>query len=150
MDPQKPPCSKFRYLHYLLRCRKYRWFFHFDLGVIILTGVGGLGKSFNSTKPHVNPWGIRLMKIPCFKFSYSHYLLCCRKYCWFFHLDLGMKIPTGIGGLGKSFNSTKPHVNPWGIGPMKTSFALNSVIYIIYYVVVNIFHFSTSIWVWKS
>jgi hypothetical protein len=33
--------------------------------------------------------------------------------------DLGVKIPTSIGGLGKTFDSTKPHVNPQGIGPSK-------------------------------
>jgi hypothetical protein len=44
------------------------------------------------------------------------------RHCPFFHFDLGMKIPNGIGVLGKSFNSTKPHVNPYGIGPTKTLF----------------------------
>ena len=61
------------------------------------------------------------MKIPCFKFSYSHYLLCCRKYCSIFHFDLGMKIPTDIGGLGKASNNPKPHVIPQGIGLVRFS-----------------------------
>ena len=37
----------------------------------------------------------------------------------FFPCNLGVKIPTGVGGLGKAFNSTKPHVNPRGIGPAR-------------------------------
>ena len=59
---------------------------------------------------HVNLQGIRSMNaLPMTKFRYLPH---CRKYCLFFYFDLGMKIPNGIGDLDKSFNSTKPHVNP--------------------------------------
>ena len=52
------------------------------------------------------------MKTLCLKFRYLHYLPRCRKYCPFFRFDLGMKIPTGVGGLDKSFNRTNPSCNP--------------------------------------
>ena len=57
---------------------------------------------------HIILWGIGPTKILCLKLRYFHYLLRYCKYCPFFHFDLGMKIPNGIGGLDKSFNSTKP------------------------------------------
>jgi hypothetical protein len=72
-----------------------------------------LGKSFNSTKTHVNPCGIGPTKILFFKPGYFHYLQYCCNYCPFHYFDLGMKIPNGIGGLGKSFHIViNPHVNP--------------------------------------
>ena len=58
------------------------------------------------------PYGIGPIKSFCLKPCYFYYLQCCCNYCPSFYFDLGMKIPTGIGGLDKSFNSTKPHVNP--------------------------------------
>ena len=59
---------------------------------------------------HVNPQGIRSMNaLPITKFRVLPH---CRKYSLFLYFDLGMKIPNNIGGLDKSFNSTKPHVNP--------------------------------------
>ena len=45
------------------------------------------------------------------KFRYLRYLPHCRKYCLYFHLDLGMKILTDLEGLDKSFKNTKPYVN---------------------------------------
>ena len=55
--------------------------------------------------------------------------------------DLGMKISIGLGGLYKTFNGINNHVILKGIGPMKNLPCFNSIIYIIYYVIVNIIPF---------
>ena len=41
----------------------------------------------------------------------------------FISFDLGMKILTGLGGLGKAFNNANLHVIPWGVEP-SSSFSL--------------------------
>ena len=96
---------------------KYIYFFHLhllriydyplslcDLGMKILSGFGGLCKTFNGINNHVNPQGIGPLNTPLIKFSHFHYLLCC-EYCLFFPFfpcDLGVKIPIGRGGLCKT------------------------------------------------
>ena len=77
-----------------------------NLGVIIPIGRGGLCKTSKRLYPPYNSIGIGPIKNPLFRTSLFSSLSI------FHYFDLGIKIPNGIGGLGKSFNSTKPHVNP--------------------------------------
>jgi hypothetical protein len=59
---------------------------------------------------------------------------------FFFPCDLGVIIPIGRGGLCKTSKRHYSPCNSIGIGPTKI-LCLNPVIFIIYYVVVNIVHF---------
>ena len=68
----------------------------------ILSGLGGLCKTFNDINNHLMPQGIRPMNTPLDLILLSfHYLLHCD-----YHspspCDLGMKIPIGRGGLCKT------------------------------------------------
>jgi hypothetical protein len=61
-------------------------------------------------------------------------------YPFFFLCDLGVIIPIGRGGLFKTSKRHYPPCNSIGIGPTKI-LCLNPVIFVIYYVVVNIVHY---------
>ena len=173
MDLRKPLCIKFHYCfkniyrfpqcfkfiyRFLFTFTTYLWILYYDYPpspciwtwkslVVLVDYVSPLWGINN----HVNPQGIWSKNTSPWLNSviYRFTTLWIFIFSPFSPYDLGVKILSGLGGLCSPLRGINNHINPQGIRSINTSPCLNTVIYIIYYVVVNIVHFFILIWVWK-